>query len=147
MMNKALFLIGFVLLLAGCSAERTGDVVGNGGNADDVVRIPMSEVTSTLVKHYFDADGVIATYIVVRGSDGEVRTAFDACVVCGGRKGYYQRGSDVVCKNCGRFFRIDSLGTKNLGGGCWPSYLSHRIENGSVLIDKAELASGAFMFR
>ncbi len=146
MMNKALFLIGFVLLLAGCSAERTGEVIGNSGNVDDVVRIPLSEVTSTLVKHYFDADGVIVTYLVVRGSDGEVRTAFDACDVCGGR-GYFQRGSDVVCKKCGRSFRIDDLGTKNRGGGCWPSYLSHRIEDGSVLIDKAELASGAFMFR
>lgn len=146
-MKKIALVIGLVLLLAGCSGGPTGNVVDNGGSADDVVRIPLSEVSSTLVKHYYDADGVIVKYFVGLGSDGEVRTAFDACDVCGGQKGYYQRGTDVVCKNCGRFFKIDSLGTENKGGGCWPSYLSHRIEDGSVLIDKAELAAGASMFR
>jgi uncharacterized membrane protein len=151
---KALYIIGMIalafatLLSAGCSDAQ--DVTGSAVRVEDessYVKIPVSQVTGNVQKHYFDADGTRVTYFTVLGSDGQVRTAFDACDVCGGRKGYRQQGTDVVCNNCGRAFDIDSLGTENIGGGCWPSFLSHKIDDGNILISKEELARGAYRFR
>ncbi|MAG08463.1 hypothetical protein CMO89_03245 [Candidatus Woesearchaeota archaeon] len=98
-------------------------------------------------KYSFDAGGVRVKYFVVKGTDGNVRTAFDACDVCGGSQGYSQRGSDVVCNKCSRNFKINALGSENLGGGCWPSFLEHKIEGNNVLIKKSDIVAGAFRFR
>ena len=98
-------------------------------------------------KYSFDTNGVTVKYLVVKGLDGKIRTAFDACDVCGGDKGYRQEGNDVVCNNCGRHFDIGDLGTSNTaGGGCWPSFLTHTVEGDYILISKAELAAGVFRF-
>ncbi|MBD3203920.1 DUF2318 domain-containing protein, partial [Candidatus Woesearchaeota archaeon] len=91
-------------------------------------------------------EGTMIKYFAVRAQDGNIRTAFDACDVCGGHKGYRQNGNDVICNNCGRNFRIESIGEKNQGGGCWPSYLEHEIKNGNILIKKSDLESGRYMF-
>ena len=97
-------------------------------------------------KYSYDANGINVVYFTVLGSDGAVRTAFDACDVCGGYKGYRQQGNDVVCNNCGRYFGIDDIGTKNEPGGCWPSYLNHKIEGNYLLISKSEIEKGSFRF-
>jgi uncharacterized membrane protein len=134
------YMIILALFIAGCSAAGT--------NPEDYVAIPLEDISTDMKVLTYDAAGVDVRYFAVIAGDGEVRTAFDACDVCGGRKGYRQQGDDVVCNNCGLAFDIDSLGTKNKpGGGCWPSYLSHKIENGNVLIEKKELEQGAFRFR
>jgi uncharacterized membrane protein len=147
----ALLAIG--LLIAGCSSKTeqlpTGAAVGVDVGIDEgnFVKIPVSEITDKAKFYSFDADGVNVNYFAVRGSDGKIRTAFDACDVCGGSKGYRQEGDDMVCNNCGRFFDIDSIGTANKGGGCWPSFLSNTIEGDYVKISKLDLANGAFRFR
>ena len=89
----------------------------------------------------------LGPHIIDEDPNGNIKTAFDACDVCGGAKGYAQVGDDVKCIKCGRFFNLEDLGTKNKGGGCWPSHLNHRIEGGYILIDKFELAQGASMFK
>tara|TARA_Y100000310_G_scaffold312690_1_gene360249 strand:- start:522 stop:803 length:282 start_codon:yes stop_codon:yes gene_type:complete len=89
------------------------------------------------------SNGIKVKFFAVKGSDGNVRTAFDAC---GGYKGYKQQGNDIVCNNCGRVFSINGLGTKNKGHGCWPSYLSHKFKNGQIIINTAELNAGAYRF-
>ncbi len=112
----------------------------------DQVRIPLSELSSTVKKYDISYNGKTITYMVVLGSDGAPRTAFDACEVCGGAKGYRQSGTDMICNNCGRHFKIDSLGTENMGGGCWPSHITHIVEDGYVVIEKDDLYSGARFF-
>jgi len=134
-----LFLVG-LLVLVGCSTRTSSS------NVEGVVTIPVDQITSTVQKFTYDAHGVAVTYFAVLGSDGNVRTAFDACDVCGGYKGYEQQGTDIKCRNCGKVFRIDGLGTKNKGYGCWPSFLSHSIEGGNIVILKAELEAGASRF-
>ena len=139
-----LVLVSTILIVVGCS--------GNSGSKNqnlapgETIAIPLNTITSQVQKFDYDADGTIVTYFAVKGSDGEVRTAFDACDVCGGYKGYTQKGNDIECDNCGRVFSIDGLGTKNKGYGCWPSYLSHDIKNGNVIISKKELAAGSHRF-
>ena len=147
-----IFLIS-VVFLVGCLGTKTDTAAvcdkDKGCSVDgdsEFVNIPLSKITSKMTKYSFDVNGVKVNYFVGRGSDGKVRTAFDACDVCGGYKGYRQRGIDVVCINCGRTFKISDLGTNNKGGGCWPSHLEHKIEGGNVIIKKSDLKNGAFRF-
>jgi len=127
----------------GCS----NNGVTGGVAVEEVIKIPVSELTDQIQKFDYDVDGAAVTYFAVLGMDGEVRTAFDACDVCGGKKGYNQQGFNVVCKNCGQRFLINDLGTKNAPGGCWPSNLDHTIEEGQVVIKTADLARNMFRFK
>ncbi len=148
-MLKKILLIGLlvlsILVIAGCtstSKSPTGAVTSDSG----LIKIPLSEVNKDVKKYNYDAQGTKVTYFAVKGSDGKVRTAFDACDVCGGSQGYYQTGGDITCRKCGKVFRIDGLGTKNKGYGCWPSFLSHEIKNDYVIIKTTEIAAGKHRF-
>jgi uncharacterized membrane protein len=144
MMKKLLILLTVLatLALVGCGNKTTGGaVVGDG-----LVSIPLSDLSSTVQFYTYNDGGVDINYFAVLGSDGNPRTAFDACDVCGGRKGYQQQGSDIACRNCGRVFSIDGLGTKNKGYGCWPSYLPHEIKDGNVVIKISDIKAGKYRF-
>ncbi|MCK5698758.1 MAG: DUF2318 domain-containing protein [Candidatus Aenigmarchaeota archaeon] len=155
MMKKILYLISILtitLLVSGCtdnSASVTGDALirDNDDLKSDSIKIPLAGITFDINKFEYDADGTEVKYFIMKGADGQIHTAFDACDVCGGKLGYTQRGNDVVCKSCGRVFRIDDLGTKNIGGGCWPGYLAHTIDGDNIIIKISELNDGAFRFR
>jgi uncharacterized membrane protein len=137
-----------VIFISGCSTTgNTGAVTGQPVVSDsNVMKIPLSEITSSASFYTYNAGGKTVKFFAVRGSDGEVRTAFDACDVCGGYKGYRQQGNDMVCNNCGRYFNIDSIGTKNRGGGCWPSYLGHVEEGDYIVIKESDISAGKYMF-
>jgi len=149
---KTKIIVVIVLLItifvSGCSTDSPtgGSTTGNVVSEENYVEIPISELSETAKFYSLNSNGKEVRYFVVKGSDGKIRTAFDACDVCGGAKGYRQEGNDMICNNCGRSFDIDSIGTKNIGGGCWPSYLTNKIEGDNVLISKSELAKGAFRF-
>ncbi|MBT3582500.1 DUF2318 domain-containing protein [Candidatus Woesearchaeota archaeon] len=134
------------ILVSGCI---TGDSSITGGAAADnseYIKIPLSELSEDVKFYSFDDSGVEIKYFAVIGSDGEPRTAFDACDVCGGDKGYKQEGQDITCRNCGRSFLIDGLGTQNKGSGCWPSYLPHKIEGDNLLIKISNIKGGKYQF-
>ena len=81
------------------------------------------------------------------GSDEKVRIAFDACDVCfAEKKGYRQNGDVMVCNNCGKQFHIDGIGTENVQGGCWPSYLPMTSTDGDVRIKISDVVSKKYMF-
>jgi uncharacterized membrane protein len=144
-MQKYIWLAIFLVIAIGCTTHPNQTLTGNAIVNDEVyVRIPISE---NLEKFNYDTGDVEVTYFIVKGADGEIRTAFDACDVCGGYKGYTQRDNDVVCNNCGRYFSIDQIGTENKDGGCWPAYLGHKIDEDTILISKSELAGGAYLFK
>ncbi len=133
-----------IIIVAGCTSSKSS--TGAATTESGLVKIPLNEVTKDVKKYTYNAQGTKVTYFVVKGSDGEVRTAFDACDVCSGSQGYYQSGGDITCRKCGRVFRIDGLGTKNQGYGCWPSYLSHKIKDGKVVIKTADIVAGKHRF-
>ncbi len=141
MKQKVLIIVILLLLglfLVGCSSSS-----GEEGS----ITIPLNDVTSKVQKYEFDASGVTVRFFTVKDASGEIKTAFDACDVCGGNKGgYMQQGDDIKCKNCGRVFSIEGLGTQNKGYGCWPSHLNHEIVDGNVVIIKQELSKGAHRF-
>ncbi len=140
--------------VVGCSGNDSGNSATGGAvineavsdiEESEVIKIPLDSITDEVKKFNYEANGVTIRYFAVIGSDEKVRTAFDACDVCGGY-GYTQQGNDIACKKCGKVFRIDGLGTKNKGYGCWPSYLSHTVDNENIIINKKELEAGAFRF-
>ena len=148
LISKKILIIGLLTLLSlviiGCNGNNaTGNAVAD---ASGVVTIPLSDVSETAQFYTYNAGGVDVNYFVVMGSDGKPRTAFDACDICGGKKGYSQRGTDVVCNNCGKFFKIDDIGSKNSPGGCWPSYLPHKVEGNNVIINVKDIENGRQRF-
>ena len=111
------------------------------------IRLSASEIGNNAKFYEYDANGVTVNYFSILSSDGEIHVAFDACDVCyGAKKGYVQDGSDMRCVNCGNRYAISGLGTENLGGGCWPSYLPRVIDGDEVVIQKTDLENKAYMF-
>lgn len=162
MKNYQIMLILSLALLFGCVGSEQSEQVGSnnigttpgsssGNNIQanaDLVEIRLSDVSGTVTHYsYKSKNNAEVKYFAVKGSDGIIRTAFDACEVCyNAKKGYSQSGSDVVCNNCGLRFKIDDLGTKNKGAGCWPAYLPHEVKGDKIVIKKSDLEAGAYLF-
>ncbi|UCF12566.1 MAG: DUF2318 domain-containing protein [Thermoplasmatales archaeon] len=110
------------------------------------VRIPLSEISSAQFYSH-QGNGVTIRYFAVKASDGDVRVAFDACDVCyNAKKGYTQIDDVMHCINCGNEYAITGLGTENVYGGCWPSYLPMDIDGDDVVIKISDLEEKAYMF-
>ena len=111
------------------------------------VRIPLSEVNSGQAK-FFEAtlpNNTTTRFFVIKTSDGIYRAALDACQVCFGfHKGYYQDGDQMVCRNCGRHFSVNTV--NNGTSGCHPVGLSRRVDGGELVIPTSELTSGSEYF-
>ena len=116
-------------------------------DVEEYVRLAISEITTTVKFYTYDADGTIVKYFAVEGLDGNIHVAFDACDVCYASKmGYSQVAINMKCNKCGQQFPINSIGTENQGGGCWPSYLAMKIEGNEVLLKKTDLEAKSWMF-
>lgn len=137
---------GNIVGVSGSSVKADSGGSSAQGDSSDLIKIPISEISNKAKFYTFDTGGTEVKYFVVKSADGQIRTAFDACDVCKGYKGYRQEGNDMVCNNCGRAFDLNFIGTKNRGGGCWPSYLSNSIDGDYVVIKKSELKTAKWMF-
>jgi uncharacterized membrane protein len=95
---------------------------------------------------YADAESkTTISYFILKSTDGVIRAAFDACDVCWrAGKGYYQEGSSMVCRNCGRSF--ESVMVNEVQGGCNPAPLQRTIENDLVVIQVDDLLKGQTYF-
>ena len=111
------------------------------------IRIPISDIGSTATFYFYDSNDKSIQYFAVKDSLGNVHVAFDACDVCfEAKKGYRQNDNLMTCLNCGQEFPITSIGVENTAGGCWPSYLSIRIDNYTVVINISDLKAKSYMF-
>ncbi|MDP9055493.1 MAG: Fe-S-containing protein [Acidobacteriota bacterium] len=108
------------------------------------VRIPVASVSDGILHRYELQDqGIGVRFIVIERPDHSIATAFDACEICG-TQGFYQKGPEVICRNCGSGIVTSTIGTR---GGCNPIPLKSRIEAGVVVIDEAALEPGVGTFR
>lgn len=101
------------------------------------LKIPVSDISSTVSFYPIKVDGVEMEIIAVKDSEGEIRTAFNTCQVCysSGRGYYVQDGDVLVCQNCGNQFTIDDIGVE--AGGCNPWAImsdDRTIKNGKLEI-------------
>src|SRR5580658_5924095 len=96
------------------------------------VRIPVASVSDGIL-HRFELqdDGTSVRFIVIEKPDHTLATAFDACEICGA-KSYYQKGAQVICRNCGSAIVISTIG---ISGGCNPIPLKSHVEGATLVID------------
>jgi FTR1 family protein len=107
------------------------------------VRIPAADLADGKLHRYaIDVDGVTVRFLVIRAGADNVRTAFDACQICGA-DGYLQKGTNVVCRTCGSAINIPTIG---MSGGCNPRHLDSRV-SGDVYIPLAALQAGRVYFQ
>lgn len=108
------------------------------------VRIAVSSVSDgNLHRFELNDDGVGVRFIVIEKPDHTLATAFDACEICGSQ-GYYQRGPEVICRNCGSDIVIATIGTR---GGCNPIPLESHVDGGTLVIPAAAIEKGAGRFK
>ena len=111
------------------------------------VTIPVAKVNDGKTHYYKLADGgKEINFFIVKGSDGQLHTAFDACDVCyREKKGYEQQGDKMNCNNCNQKFAINKIGAAS-GGGCNPSHLAAKVDASNVTISVTDLKAGARFF-
>ncbi len=114
---------------------------------DSAVTIPVSQLSASALFYTYNSGGTLVRYFGAVGSDGNVHVAVDACDVCfSEKKGYRQVGDVMKCNNCGKEFSINSVGTENLSGGCWPSYLPVTISGEDAVVQLSDLNAKSYMF-
>ena len=81
--------------------------------------------------------------VVKKPNSATYGVGFDACEVCGSA-GYYERGSQVVCKRCDVVMNINTIGFK---GGCNPIPLAYEVSGGNLVFKLEDLLAGEKEFR
>ena len=111
------------------------------------VIIPIKLVSDGEAHFYRFVDaGKDIGFFVVKGSDGVLHAAFDACDVCfHEKKGYSQQGDFMICRNCNKKFSIGRIGPHSTGG-CNPSHLDHVNDGKYIILKIADLKTGARFF-
>ncbi|MGD8835081.1 MAG: Fe-S-containing protein, partial [Desulfobacteraceae bacterium] len=59
-------------------------------------------------------------------------------------KGYYQKGDEMVCRNCGR--RFASVLVNEVQGGCNPAPLNRRVEGDQLILRVEDILTGKSYF-
>ena len=111
------------------------------------VTIPIADLNDGQAHFYsYQGQGGKLSFFVIKDKDGTLRAAFDACDVCyKEKKGYEQKGEEMICKNCNQAFPVAKIGT--VSGGCNPSPLKTTL-NGAILeIAVGDLEAGAHYFQ
>jgi len=112
---------------------------------------PISDISTTIKKYTYtylmsSTEKKDIRYIIVKASNGDIKTSFDACDVCyKDNKGYSQKNNQIICNKCGNTFNIDTIGIK-VTGSCFPGYLPHTLGTDSVIFKVSDITSGAYLF-
>ncbi|MHA2346710.1 MAG: Fe-S-containing protein [Candidatus Hodarchaeales archaeon] len=151
--SKNLVYAIILITVCGFSLILTMQNSGSGASASSAqlegenLVIEASKIGNSAKFFYYDFENVRIQFFAVMGSDSNIHVALDACDVCyAERQGYTQQGSVMVCKNCGNQFQINGIGTENLSGGCWPSYVPFSVSGDKVLIPETNVAEKKYMF-
>ena len=144
-MQRLLILMLFVslTLMAGCKNDTHKQLEPQG----KLVQIPLAELQPMQARFYkVKLNNGEVRFFAIKGADGQVRTALDACDVCfKERKGYQQQGDVMLCRNCNLTFPIDRIGPSSVGG-CNPHFLPSQVTGDQLLLPVAELKQGARFF-
>lgn len=134
---KKIIIISAIILnlffITGCDDNKYIDVYSNDGK----IIIDTTNITSKATFVNYEVDSVVIQFIVVRGSDGVVRIAFNTCQVCNPSPNAYfiQKGNYLECQNCKTKFSIDKLGIEI--GGCNPQPVENKQElENKIILDQ-----------
>jgi len=114
------------------------------------LKIPVTDVDDGTVYFftYKTKGGVEVEYMVVAGTDGKMRTAFNRCdnVTCQLVDAKFtQDGFYLKCTRVGCTYPINCIGTDR-ANCCVPFPLPHTIEDGDVVIQRSDLEAGKVYF-
>lgn len=126
-----------VLFLTGCDSEKdasSNNFVTVKANDEGKIVIDTKDITQEATFVNYEVDGVTIQFIVVRGTDGKVRIAFNTCQACNPSPNAYfkQVGEYLQCQNCGNKFHIDKIGEEK--GGCNPAPVEEKEETDTQII-------------
>jgi len=94
---------------------------------------------------YTDDAGKKLRFVLARGTDGKMRSVFDACRQCFTfHRGYQVMGGELICRVCGNHYRIDRMAEGK--ASCVPASLPHEDASGIVRIKSADLKAGHALF-
>jgi uncharacterized membrane protein len=94
---------------------------------------------------YTDDAGKKLRFVLARGTDGQMRSVFDACRQCFTfHRGYQVMGGELICRVCGNHYRIDRMAEGK--ASCVPAGLPHEDASGTVRIRTADLQAGHAFF-
>jgi uncharacterized membrane protein len=127
------------------SPEQSGIIAARQEGENLVINL--ADVNPAVKFYYYELNDVKIQFFAVLGEDDQPHIAFDACDSCyAAKKGYLHANPYMKCNNCGRTFLVTSIGTENLSGGCWPSFLPVVITDGKILIKISDVTQKLFMF-
>ena len=94
---------------------------------------------------YTDAAGKRLRFVLARGTDGKMRSVFDACRQCFTfHRGYQIVGGELICRVCGNHYPIDRMTEGK--ASCVPASLPHEDASGRLRIRTADLRAGHTLF-
>jgi len=109
----------------------------------DGVVVPLQKLEDGKLHRFgFLTGGHMVRFLAMKASDGKVRTALDACEICGA-SGYIQDGENLLCLNCGAEINPRTLGEP---GGCNPVPLEAQTTATHVRVPVAGLTKAAGLF-
>jgi len=138
-------IFGFALI-TGFQQNPAQSIIAAKQDGDNLV-INLTDINPEVKFYYYKFNDVKIQFFAVLGEDNQPHIAFDACDSCyAAKKGYLHANPYMKCNNCGRTFLVTSIGTENLSGGCWPSFLPVVITDGIILIKISDVTQKLFMF-
>jgi uncharacterized membrane protein len=144
---------GIIRVVSGPSSSGSNTISSspskNDGLQQDIVLQVENLTREGTYLSYLSKNNVKVKYFAVLDSIGMPHVAFDSCTVKDCYKlnrGYELTDNLAKCRNCGQKFPIDSIGTGNLSGGCWPSYLDITITGNTIRINPQDLERNDYMF-
>jgi uncharacterized membrane protein len=94
---------------------------------------------------YTDDAGKKLRFVLARGTDGKIRSVFDACRQCFTfHRGYQVVGGELICRVCGNHYRIDRMTEGK--ASCVPASLPHQDGSSTIRIRTADLRAGHALF-
>ena len=115
------------------------------GRDDISVNVAAMRPGSAQLFCYTDDAGKRLRFVLARGTDGKIRSVFDACRQCFTfHRGYQVVGDELICRVCGNHYRIDRMTEGK--ASCVPASLKHEDASGTVRIRTADLRTGHAFF-
>jgi uncharacterized membrane protein len=107
------------------------------------VQILTAELADHKLHRYsVSVGGTEVRIIAILDASDTVRAALDACAICGSQ-GYYQDGTNVICRNCAAAVNVPTIG---LAGGCNPIHIDYRVEGDAIRIATSVLTGATKYF-